>query len=358
MRYLKKVILTTGGTGGHIYPALSVAEGLRKKGVDVLFVGTSLRMEKDIVPKFGFKFVGLNIAPPRTLKNIFGYIRGVLQGVALVFKEKPDAIIGFGNYISIPVLVGGVLSGKKIYLQEQNANLGGTNKLFYRFAKKIFLAFEKTYDDIPMKYQGKCIVTGNPLREEIYSIKSYKEREKLKVEADEKILLVTGGSLGAKEINDAVLKNWERILEDKNIRLYWATGEKNYDEIVKNINRTKIQDTVRPYFENMINIMAVADLVVCRAGALTISEIIQLGKPSVIIPYNSIKVGQYANGKLLEEVGAALMYKNSEATLAIEKAFELLENKNELDLMKINIRNLKKENAVEKIIESLDIWRN
>lgn len=358
MRYLKKVILTTGGTGGHIYPALSVAEALRKKGVEVLFVGTSIRMEKDIVPKAGFKFIGLNIAPPRTLKNIFGYIRGVFQGIALVFKEKPDAIIGFGNYISIPVLVGGVLFGKKIYLQEQNANLGGTNKLFYRFAKKIFLAFEKTYDDIPMKYQAKCLVTGNPLREEIYSIKGQKEREKLKVEPNEKILLITGGSLGAKEINDAVLKNWDRILEDKNIRLYWATGEKNYDEISKSIGRAKIQDTVRPYFENMINIMAAADLVVCRAGALTISEIIQLGKPAVVIPYNSIKVGQYANGKLLKDVGAALMYKNSEANLAIEKAFELLGNKNELDIMKINIRNLKQENAAEKIIESLDIWRN
>lgn len=357
MRYLKKVILTTGGTGGHIYPALSVAEALRKKGVEVLFVGTSIRMEKDIVPKAGFKFVGLNIAPPRTLKNIFGYIRGVFQGIALVFKEKPDAIIGFGNYISIPVLVGGVLFGKKIYLQEQNANLGGTNKLFYRFAKKIFLAFEKTYDDIPMKYQAKCLVTGNPLREEIYSIKGQKEREKLKVEPNEKILLITGGSLGAKEINDAVLKNWDRILEDKNIRLYWATGEKNYDEISKSIGRAKIQDTVRPYFENMINIIAAADLVVCRAGALTISEIIQLEKPAVVIPYNSIKVGQYANGKLLKDVGAALMYKNSEANLAIEKAFELLENKNELDIMKINIRNLKQENAAEKIIESLDIWR-
>ena len=357
MRYLKKVILTTGGTGGHIYPALSVAEALRKKGVEVLCVGTRIRMEKDIVPKAGFKFVGLNIAPPRTLKNIFGYIRGVFQGIALVFKEKPDAIIGFGNYISIPVLVGGVLFGKKIYLQEQNANLGGTNKLFYRFAKKIFLAFEKTYDDIPMKYQAKCLVTGNPLREEIYSIKGQKEREKLKVEPNEKILLITGGSLGAKEINDAVLKNWDRILEDKNIRLYWATGEKNYDEISKSIGRAKIQDTVRPYFENMINIMAAADLVVCRAGALTISEIIQLEKPAVVIPYNSIKVGQYANGKLLKDVGAALMYKNSEANLAIEKAFELLENKNELDIMKINIRNLKQENAAEKIIESLDIWR-
>lgn len=358
MRRLKKVILTTGGTGGHIYPALSVAEGLKKRGIDVLFVGTSIRMEKDIVPKAGFRFIGLDIAPPRTIKNIFGYLKGVIKGIGIVWKEKPDVIIGFGNYISIPVLIGGVLFRKKLYLQEQNANLGGTNKLFYRFAKKIFLAFEKTYDDIPMKYQGKCIVTGNPLREEIYSIKSYKEREKLKVEADEKILLVTGGSLGAKEINDAVLKNWERILEDKNIRLYWATGEKNYDEIVKNINRTKIQDTVRPYFENMINIMAAADLVVCRAGALTISEIIQLGKPAIVVPYNSIKVGQYANGKLLKDVGAALMYKNSEANLAIEKAFELLENQSELDSMKINIRNLKKENAVEKIIESLDIWRN
>lgn len=358
MIYLKKVILTTGGTGGHIYPALSVAEGLKKKGIEVLFVGTSIRMEKDIVPKAGFRFIGLNIAPPRTIKNILGYIKGVFQGISLVAKEKPDAIIGFGNYISIPVLVGGVLFRKGIYLQEQNANLGGTNKLFYRFAKKIFLAFEKTYDDIPMKYQSKCLVTGNPLREESYHIKGHEERERLKVEDGEKVLLVTGGSLGAKEINDAVIKNWERVLEDKNIRLYWATGEKNYEDIVRSINRTKIQDTVRPYFENMINIMAAADLVVCRAGALTISEIIQLGKPAIVIPYNSIKVGQYANGKLLKDAGAALMYKNSEATLAIEKAFELLENKNELEMMKINIRNLKKENAVEKIIDSLDIWRN
>lgn len=358
MRYLKKVILTTGGTGGHIYPALSVAEGLRKKGVDVLFVGTNIRMEKDIVPKAGFRFIGLNIAPPRTFKNILGYIKGVFQGIKLVAQEKPDAIIGFGNYISIPVLVGGIFFRRKIYLQEQNANLGGTNKIFYRFAKKIFLAFEKTYDDIPMKYQQKCMVTGNPLREEIYLVKTIEERKRLKVEENEKVLLITGGSLGAKEINEAVLKNWERILEDRNIRLYWATGEKNYDEIVRNINRTKIQDTVRPYFDNMINIMAAADLVVCRAGALTISEIIQLGKPSVIIPYNSIKVGQYANGKLLEEVGAALMYKNSEASLAIEKALELLEHKNELEMMKINIRNLRKENAVEKTIESLDIWRS
>lgn len=352
------MILTTGGTGGHIYPALSVAEGLKNRGVDSLFVGTSLRMEKDIVPKAGFRFIGLDIVPPRSIKTIIRYLKGIIQGIKIVKREKPDAIIGFGNYISVPILLAGVLFGKKIYLQEQNANLGGTNKLFYRFAKKTFLAFDKTFDDIPIKYQKKFMVTGNPLREEIYSVKEIDEREKLKVAKDEKILLVTGGSLGAKEINDAILKNWNRIIENKNLRLYWATGEGNYDEIVKNLSRTKIQDTIRPYFENMINIMAAADLVICRAGALTISEIVELAKPAVIIPYNSIKVGQYDNGKLLKDAGAALMYKNSEATHAVEKAFELLESKEKLEAMKVNMRNLRKADATGRIIDTLDIWRS
>lgn len=358
MRILKKVILTTGGTGGHIYPALAVAQELKDRGVDVLFVGTSIRMEKDIVPKAGYRFIGLNIAPPKTIKNMFKYIRGIFQGFKIVMKEKPDAIIGFGNYISVPVVLAGIILRKKVYLQEQNANMGGMNKFFYRFVEKTFLAFEKTYDDIPIKYQKKVMVTGNPLRKETYIVDSAEEREKIKTEPGEKILLITGGSLGAKEINDGVLKNWDRFRENRNIRLYWATGEKNYDEIMKSIERAKMQDIVRPYFDNMINIMAAADLVICRAGALTISEIIELGKPSIIIPYSSIKVGQYANGKLLKDAGAALMYKNSESSRAIEKAFELLENQNELDTMKINIRNLKKDNPAGKVIETLDIWRN
>lgn len=358
MSRLKKVILTTGGTGGHIYPALAVANRLKKKGVDVLFVGTSVRMEKEIVPKAGFKFIGLNIAPPRNIKNLFRYIKGMIQGIKIVIKEKPDAIIGFGNYISIPVVFAGLLLGKKVYLQEQNVNLGGTNKLFYRFVQKTFLAFEKTYDDIPIKYQHKVMVTGNPLREEIYSIDSRVEKEKIKVSPDEKVILITGGSLGAQEINEGVLNYWNDFFENKNIRLYWATGEKNYDGIIKKIEKIKMQDTIRPYFDNILNLMAAADLVICRAGALTISEVIELEKPSIIIPYSSIKVGQYNNGKLLKDVGAGLIFKNSEATLAIKKSFELLENQKELDSMRMSIRNLKKENPVGKIVETLDIWRN
>lgn len=358
MRILKKVILTTGGTGGHIYPALAVAEGLKIKNIDVLFVGTSIRMEKDIVPEAGFRFIGLDIKPPRSFKTILKYIKGVWEGIKIVYKEKPDAIIGFGNYISVPIIIGGILLRKKIYLQEQNANLGWTNKLFYKFAVKTFLAFDKTYDDIPMKYQRKFEVTGNPLREEINYVSENEEKERLKLEDGEKVILITGGSLGAKDINDAVIKNWDKFLEDKKLRVYWATGEKNYDEITTQIVRTKMSDTVKPYFNNMINIMAAADLIICRAGALTISEIIELEKPSIIIPYNSLKVGQYDNAKILEENNSALVYSNTDAEVAIEKALELLKNEDALKSMKVRIRALKKSNAVEKIINNLDIWRN
>ncbi|MBC2856116.1 MAG: undecaprenyldiphospho-muramoylpentapeptide beta-N-acetylglucosaminyltransferase [Cetobacterium sp.] len=357
---MKKIILTTGGTGGHIYPALAVAEGLRKKNMDILFVGSSTRMEKDIVPEEGYRFIGLDIFPPKSIKNIFKSIKAMFKAFKIVLDEKPDVIIGFGNYISVPVLLAGVVLRKKIYLQEQNANLGMTNKIFYKFAKKSFLAFDKTYDDIPMKYQHKFSVTGNPLREEIYSVHEREERERLKLSDDEKLLLITGGSLGAKDINEAVLQNWETIFDDKRIRVYWATGESNFDEINKRTanKKIKVSDIIKPYFNNMINIMSAADLVICRAGALTISEIVELEKPAILIPYNSIKVGQYENAKILEENKAALIYSNSDAVLAMERALELIRDEDRLKKMKVRVKGLKKANAVEKIISNLDIWRN
>lgn len=355
---MKKVILTTGGTGGHIYPALAVAKELNERNIETLFVGTSSRMEKHLVPKEGYRFIGLDIYPPRSIKNILKFIKGIFQAISIVKRENPDAVIGFGNYISVPVLLAAVLLRKPIYLQEQNANLGMTNKIFYRFARKTFLAFDKTFDDIPMKYQQLFMVTGNPLRNEIYDITREEERARLKLQEDEKLLLITGGSLGAKDINEGVIKNWEQIYEEKKIRVYWATGEKNYDEIWPRLEKVKMTDIVKPYFDNMIQIMAAADLVVCRAGALTISEIIELEKPSILIPYNSIKVGQYENAKILEEREAALVYPTSEAATGVEKALELIENSAELMKIKVKIKALKRSKAAEAIVKNLDIWRN
>lgn len=357
---MKKVIITTGGTGGHIYPALSVGKKLKDKGIEVIFVGSTTRMEKDIVPNEGYTFKGIDVFPVRNIKKIFSNIKSIFQSLKIVKSENPDIIIGFGNYISIPTIIAGVLLKKKIYLQEQNADLGLANRLFYKLSKRCFLAFDTTYEEIPIKDQHKFLVTGNPLREDIYSMDKIKERERLKIGKDEKVLLITGGSLGAKSINEAVIKHLKEIFKEKNLRVYWATGDKNFNEINQKLEdqQIKVSDIIKPYFNNMINIMAAADLVVCRAGASTVSELIQLEKPAVLIPYNSIKVGQYKVGQILSENEAALMYNDSKACEALEKALELIRDDEELKKMSKKAKSLKKTNSAERIVECLDIWRN
>lgn len=175
---------------------------------------------------------------------------------------------------------------------------------------------------------------------------------------DERLLLVTGGSLGAKEINDAIIKNWDRFLNDEKIVIYWATGKDNYEEIEKQIKEKKEKDEIKPYFENMLEIMAAADLVVCRAGALTISEVIELERPSIIIPYSSIKVGQYENAKILMENESAYVYTKEQINEAMEEIFSLIRNEENLKKMRVRIKSLKKPNSAETLIANLDIWRN
>ncbi|MDO4690992.1 MAG: undecaprenyldiphospho-muramoylpentapeptide beta-N-acetylglucosaminyltransferase [Fusobacterium sp.] len=355
---MKKVLLTTGGTGGHIYPALAVADNLREKGVEVLFVGTKARMEKEIVPKRGYRFIGLDIPVPKGFKNIIIFFKAIKTAYRLLKKEKPDAIVGFGNYISVPVILAGILQGKKIYLQEQNANIGFANKIFYKFAKLTFLAFEKTYDDIPIKYQNRFKVIGNPLRVEIEGLKYQEEREKLGIAENERLLLVTGGSLGAQEINNAILKNWDKFLNNEEIVVYWATGYGNYEEIKKQVKRKKQKDEIKPYFDNMLEIMAASDLVICRAGALTISELIELERPSILIPYSSMKVGQYENAKILLDNKSAYVYTREQIDEAIEEIFSLIRNNERLKKMRVRIKSLKKSNSAETLIANLDIWRS
>lgn len=357
-RRLKKVILTTGGTGGHIYPAIAVADALTEKGIECIFVGTKHRMEKELIGKSKYKFIGLDIVPvtPKNPISILKMLWAIIDGLLIIGREKPTSIIGFGNYISVPMLMAGLITRKELFLQEQNANLGIANKLFYKFADKMYLAFEKTYDERPLKYYKKLEVTGNPLRKEVYSVDRNIERTKLKVEADEKILLITGGSLGAKSINEALLKNWQKTLEEKKIRIYWATGTSNFEEINNKISKYKANDVIKPYFNNMPEIMEAADFVICRAGALTISEIIEQETPAILIPYQSIKVGQYENAKILEEVGGAYIHKNSEADIAISRAFELIKDDKKLLQMKAQLKTLKRKNAAERIAEDIDKW--
>lgn len=352
---MKKVILTTGGTGGHIYPALAIAEELKKRGVETLFIGTSLRMEKELVPKEGYRFLGYEIEPLRSLKSVIKMVKAFFAVYKVVKSENPDAVIGFGNYISFPALMAAFLLKKKIYLQEQNVKMGLANKIFYRVAKKSFVSFDETYEEMPLKYHDKIVAAGNPVRKDFFRIDRNFERDKLKIEKDEKMVLIMGGSLGAKSINGAVLKNIDDFIDEKKVRLYWATGKNNFQEINEKLGRIKNNDIVRPYFDNVSSIMAAADIVVCRAGASTISELIALEKPSILIPYDY--VGQMENANVLAKAGAAMVVPDEKADSAIELLFELVKDDEKLEDMKRKAKILKKGDAVSRIVEEMDIWR-
>ena len=349
---MKKVVFTTGGTGGHIYPALSIAKKVREKGGEVLFIGTKHRMEKDLVPKENFRFIGLDVFPLKSPSSLIKMIKATFQTIKLLKREKPTEIIGFGNYITIPVLLAAIVLKIPYYLQEQNWTMGQANKYFYKMAKKVFIAFENTLPNIPEKYRSKFVVTGNPLREEFYTKNKNEERKKLDIKDNEKGILVIGGSLGAKNINEAISKKWDKIVNDKDIRLFWATGKDNFEQAtyrMRNFGST----VVKPYFDNAADLMAAVDLVICRAGASTISELIELEKPAILIPYDF--VGQKENADVLEYADAAKIFSNEEVDKALEEALELVKQDSILDFMSSNAKTLKKGNAANIILKEMEI---
>ncbi len=346
---MEKIVFTTGGTGGHIYPALSIAKEIVKKGDEVLFIG-SLRMEKELIPNEGYRFIGLDVQPLKNLKSIIKMIKAIIE-INKIFKdEKPTKVIGFGNYISLPSLI--VAKFRKIpyYLQEQNSSMGMANKYFYKTSKKTFIAFENTLSKINDKYKNKFIVTGNPLREEFYEMDKKNERKKNNISSDKKILLVIGGSLGAQNINKSILNNVSKITVENNIKLYWSTGKNNFNEINNKI-RPNQNLVVAPYFDNVASLMAISDLVISRAGASTISELIQLEKPAIMIPYDY--VGQRENAEVIEFIDGGKIYDNDSVENAITEAISLIQNDDTLEFMEENIRSIKKGNAVRNILDEI-----
>ncbi len=349
---MKKVVFATGGTGGHIYPALSIAEKLKDKNTDILFIGTIHRMEKELVPRENFRFIGLDVLPLKSVISVFKMIKSVFRAISILRKEKPTEVIGFGNYITIPVLTAAILLRIPYYLQEQNSTMGQANRYFYRWAKKVFVAFENTVDSVPEKYRSKFFVTGNPLRKEFYTKNKEEERIKLRISPEERVILIIGGSLGARSINEAVARKWKDIVSDEKIKIFWGTGKDNFEE-----GTFRMQDfgksVVKPYFNNVADIMSASDLVICRAGASTISELIQLEKPSILIPYDF--VGQKENADALEYVNASRIFSNEMAEKAVEEALILVKQEEILKFMQENLRKLKKGNAAELIIKEMEL---
>lgn len=348
-----RFLFAGGGTGGHLYPAIAVAEQIRilKPESKILFVGTKDKIEARVVPEKGFDFKTIwvsGFSRKFKLENILFPVKlliAMIQSLIINIKFKPEVMIGSGAYVSGPVAIGASVMGAKIILLEQNSYPGITNRLLEKKAEQIHICFEET-----KKYfrnQEKLKVTGNPIRVELRPVERNEACKEFDLDANKKVVLVLGGSLGAGNVNKALEKNLDRIVEE-DIQIIWQTG-KNYYENYKKLNSDKVK--VFPFIENMTAAYSAADLVIARAGATTIAEVATLGLPVVFIPSTVVAANhQYMNAKALEESNAAIILKDEELADKLYMVVKnLINDKNKLEELKNNIKQFSKPNAAVEI---------
>jgi UDP-N-acetylglucosamine--N-acetylmuramyl-(pentapeptide) pyrophosphoryl-undecaprenol N-acetylglucosamine transferase len=352
-----KVIISGGGTGGHIFPAISIANALSRKGnAKILFVGAEGRMEMEKVPAAGYKIVGLPVAGfdrKRLWRNVSVLMKlmNSLSKARKIIKDfKPDLVIGVGGYASGPVLKKAQKLGIPTLIQEQNSYAGVTNKLLAKKADRICVAYPEMERFFPKE---KIILTGNPVRKEILTSNISKEsaREQFGLMAERPTVLVVGGSLGAYTLNETMKASLQRFT-DNGVQLIWQTG-KNYGTRGKDAAKGKKGIVVSNFITDMATAYAAADLVVSRAGACAISELQLLGKPSILVPSpNVAEDHQTKNARALEKNDAAVMVSDADAREKLTDCiFALISDKKRLAEMSKNTLNMAMVNSDDKIAD-------
>ena len=365
----KKIILCGGGTGGHIFPMLAIAEEFKKVNSEnkILFIGSNDRMEMEIIPKYDFPIYGLWISGikrsslilnilflgiPFILKNItlpFKILFSVIKSIYILIKFRPDFVIGFGGYSSGPFLLTSYFLNFKTAIQEQNSYPGLTNKMLSKKVKYIFTAYEK----INIFFNtNKVFNFGNPIRN--LKIKSNENAHKyFGLDSSKKTILVLGGSLGAKNINEGVLNNIS-LIRESSYQVIWQTGKFYYKNILsKNIKDKKI--IIKDFINRMDLAYSVSDIIISRAGAIAISELCVISKPLILVPSpNVVDDHQIKNAKAISEKGGCVLIKDSDAkNIMLKTAFDLFENKNKMDSMKKSLSKLSSPNATQKIVNKI-----
>jgi len=350
----KKLIaaVTGGGTGGHIYPAIAVAQALNADSEveKVYYIGCPKNMEKDIAANEELEFIPVSISGmPR--KPGFSIIKWLLElnkaiGDALIQlrKIKPDVILGTGGYVSGPVLIAAIILKIPFVIHDPDAHPGIVNRFMSPWAKTVSVAFEEAKNYINSK---NVVVNGNPIRSNISSIEKEAALRELNLDINKKTLLVMGGSQGAKTINNAMMESVSALISEHNLQIIHQTGKKNYEEYMKQLSekwpefKENSSYIIKPYFDNMSVPLAAADLAVSRAGSLSISELNLSGLPSILIPYPYAAADhQKYNAKALVKAGASayLEDKDCNRQSLTKIILEILNNDEKLTAMKkINI---------------------
>ncbi len=360
-----KVLIAGGGTGGHVFPGIAVAEELKAHhpNVEVLFVGGRRGLEATAVPDAGFRLRTLATAgfarrrpwtwPWAAVVNGFG----LLQALWLVLTERPRVVLGTGGYVSGPVSVAAKLLGVPLLLQEQNSIPGLTNRWLSRIADEVHLSFIEARSYFPRRDHLR--ITGNPVRAYILSGEREQALREFRLDRDRPTLFIFGGSLGAKRLNAAALDALRKLKNRVDVQCILQTGRDDHDLVQQAVSAEQLPATVLPFVKKMHLAYAAADLVVCRAGAMTLAEIAVCGRPSILVPYPyAAHDHQRVNAANLADRGAAVVIEDADLTgerLAKEIA-HLLADRTTLSRMSSNARLFARPDAAERLARALVAW--
>ncbi|OUM98408.1 MAG: undecaprenyldiphospho-muramoylpentapeptide beta-N-acetylglucosaminyltransferase [Firmicutes bacterium ZCTH02-B6] len=376
-----RVLIAAGGTGGHIYPGITIAQTIRARHPDasILFVGTNRGLEADIVPRAGFPFAGI---PARYLRRRLSLdvlrtgwtaVRGVVEAVRIVRRFRPHVAVGTGGYVSGPAMAAALLLRVPVVLQEQNAYPGLTNRMLGGLAAYVALGHPEAKGHLTGR--ARVVVTGNPIRDDVLTSTRTAGLAAFGLEPGHKTLLVFGGSQGGRSINQAVLEAAPRLLQ-LGIQILHQTGKAGYASVVAEAERRMAEACpgtavvrrndehvilgrwhVLPYIHDMPAAYAVADLVVSRAGAITLAEITARGLPAILIPYPYAAEGhQDANARAMADAGAAVVVpdKDLNGDVLVEQVRALLQNPGRLVQMGSASRALARPDAAERIADLIE----
>ena len=350
-----RVIISAGGTGGHIYPALAILNKIKEKEPNsaFLYIGTHNRMENDIVPSKGIPYESI---------EIYGFSKKIFKNfktVGCIFKSykkckklisdfNPDVVIGVGGYVTFPVIYAAKKLGYKTVIHEQNSFPGKSNQFLSKYSDLICVSFKSTIKSFP---SYKTVLTGNPCSEDALN-KPAISKEKFGFSKDKKLVIIVMGSLGSSRINDYIINSMGQFNSDYEV--LFVTGKSSYDDVIKNSFPDNVH--VVPYVDGMTGLMKNADLIVSRAGASTISEIVALGIPSILIPSPYVANNhQFKNAMDLVSTDSAFMIeeKDLKGDILVKKIDEILSDSSKIKNIKNNLKSLAVNNSASLIYDNI-----
>ncbi len=357
-----RVIITGGGTGGHVYPALAIIEELKDKepSLDVLYVGTERGIESRIVRDKGINFETLEVEGLNrklgldTIKRVFKLMGSLIRARALLKQYKPDFVIGTGGYVSFPVLYMAAKKKIPVFIHEQNAYPGVANKALSKWANKMFISFPDSLDHLNIS-KDRVVLSGNPVRKQFDHLDRKDCRKAVGIDAGTKLILGFGGSGGARKINDLVIELAKTLGKRQDIRVIHATGVRYYEEVSQ---REDLPDNlvILEYIDDMPTVMGASDLIIGRSGAITLAEISTLGLPSILMPSpNVANDHQMKNAKSFEKADAAMIVKENGDDLSkkILNIIRLLDDDEKLKKMGNNSNRVLLHNAAHIIVDEI-----